>query len=279
MVTASVGVAQLLPDENPAAMLRRSDQALYASKEAGRNCTHWHDGRSLHRATSDRGQEPPHPSRNRRPDSQARRSSDQPPTERVTANSPQYAGRGTRIKDDLLAYPSQECDRTVFFAQVRLCVARWLQTGTGFSVMLVQVDTDDQAVCPPAGPEVESESWTPNHVLAGVLREGDIVGRYRRACYALLLPDTKLAQALIVAHRVRQVVNEFAQASGSDETVWTVGLGLAEVSEGDDAVGLLQRAEAALAAAGRNRVFYHDGRQPSPAESEKGAGLFSGSQC
>jgi diguanylate cyclase len=47
-ITASAGMAELLPDENEEGLVRRADAALYASKAAGRNCGHWHDGRDCH---------------------------------------------------------------------------------------------------------------------------------------------------------------------------------------------------------------------------------------
>jgi len=44
-VTASIGVASLAEgDDSPVRLVRRADEALYKSKEAGRNCGHWHDG-------------------------------------------------------------------------------------------------------------------------------------------------------------------------------------------------------------------------------------------
>jgi diguanylate cyclase len=43
-VTISCGVAQLQPAESVDSVLRRADEALYASKNAGRNCTHLHNG-------------------------------------------------------------------------------------------------------------------------------------------------------------------------------------------------------------------------------------------
>ncbi|MCH8922374.1 MAG: hypothetical protein IIA67_04400, partial [Planctomycetes bacterium] len=39
-----VAVAQT--DEPPTSLLRRADAALYASKEAGRDCAHYHDGQN-----------------------------------------------------------------------------------------------------------------------------------------------------------------------------------------------------------------------------------------
>ncbi len=43
-VTLSVGVAQLLPGESIEDLIRRADEAMYASKAAGRNCGHGHNG-------------------------------------------------------------------------------------------------------------------------------------------------------------------------------------------------------------------------------------------
>jgi len=43
-ITSSIGVAQVNPGDDPILLIRRADDALYKSKEAGRNCGHWHDG-------------------------------------------------------------------------------------------------------------------------------------------------------------------------------------------------------------------------------------------
>jgi diguanylate cyclase len=43
-VTASIGMAQCQPEEDAAGLLRRADESVYASKKAGRNCSHWHNG-------------------------------------------------------------------------------------------------------------------------------------------------------------------------------------------------------------------------------------------
>jgi diguanylate cyclase (GGDEF)-like protein len=47
-VTASAGLAELQVNETIATLLDRADAALYASKAAGRNCHHWHDGHDTH---------------------------------------------------------------------------------------------------------------------------------------------------------------------------------------------------------------------------------------
>ncbi len=51
--TVSVGVAQADRSEDAAGLIGRADEALYASKDNGRNCGHFHDGRSCRRIGTD----------------------------------------------------------------------------------------------------------------------------------------------------------------------------------------------------------------------------------
>jgi diguanylate cyclase len=47
-ITISIGLAERLPLEDGLSLIKRADEALYASKKAGRNCIHWHDGQQSH---------------------------------------------------------------------------------------------------------------------------------------------------------------------------------------------------------------------------------------
>jgi diguanylate cyclase len=54
-VTISVGAARVGAGEASKLLIDRSDAALYASKEGGRNCSHWHDGQGCRRVTATEG--------------------------------------------------------------------------------------------------------------------------------------------------------------------------------------------------------------------------------
>ncbi len=51
-VTISVGAAIISAGDTGKTLIDRSDAALYASKQDGRNCSHWHDGSRCRRITS-----------------------------------------------------------------------------------------------------------------------------------------------------------------------------------------------------------------------------------
>jgi diguanylate cyclase len=48
-ITMSLGVSETRPGDDAAAVIKRADEALYASKRAGRNCGHYYDGSTCQR--------------------------------------------------------------------------------------------------------------------------------------------------------------------------------------------------------------------------------------
>ncbi len=106
---------------------------------------------------------------------------------------------------------------------------------------------------------------TGDDVLAGVaselsssIRVTDFVGRYGGEEFIVVLTRTRLDGALIVAGRLRKIIDEARtrDSDGNDIQV-TVSLGLTEYRQGDDPRSLISRADKALYMAkenGRNRV-------------------------
>lgn len=101
-----------------------------------------------------------------------------------------------------------------------------------------------------------------DRVLAGIgrhigatIRGADTGFRYGGEEFAILLPETHADQALSVAERVRQSIEDSTAANGK---AVTVSAGVSEIRGTDDCDTLLRRTDAAMyeaKRAGRNRVF------------------------
>ena len=90
------------------------------------------------------------------------------------------------------------------------------------------------------------------------LRTLDVLGRMGGEEFAILLPDSGVEGAHVVAERLRESVSASPMYAGDGDIIVTASLGVAALS-GDEALdGLLHRADTALAAAkhgGRNQVI------------------------
>jgi diguanylate cyclase (GGDEF)-like protein len=90
-------------------------------------------------------------------------------------------------------------------------------------------------------------------------REVDLVVRYGGEEFVIVMPRTDLEGAAALAERIRTEVHQQLRL--------TISGGIATALDGDTPELLLARADAALyeaKAAGRNRVFRHDGTQLEP---------------
>lgn len=95
--------------------------------------------------------------------------------------------------------------------------------------------------------------------LDDCVRETDLVARFGGEEFIIILPQTDLAGACILADRVRGLIEETMPI--------TISAGIATVVDGDTPGSLLARADSALysaKSAGRNRVFRHEGTRIEP---------------
>jgi len=110
-----------------------------------------------------------------------------------------------------------------------------------------------------------------DHVLSAItraaqsaLRVSDVLGRLGGEEFAILLPDTDLSGALVLAERVRAAVaacevqsGDSSESAASAPIRVTISLGLAQLRGDEPIESLLKRADRALYAAkdlGRDRV-------------------------
>ena len=89
-------------------------------------------------------------------------------------------------------------------------------------------------------------------------RKSDVVARFGGEEFLLLLPDTQMSEAQVVAERLRQQVEASALSIASHAITATVSIGVAQASSSMNTIfDLIKIADHALYAAkhaGRNRV-------------------------
>jgi diguanylate cyclase (GGDEF)-like protein/PAS domain S-box-containing protein len=88
-------------------------------------------------------------------------------------------------------------------------------------------------------------------------RAVDLIGRYGGEEFILLLPETNLESARLIAERLRNAITKDEYNSDAGSLRITVSVGVAEMSEADTLKTLIDRADTALYQAknaGRNRV-------------------------
>ena len=246
-LTVSIGVAQLASNEHVTRMLARVDQAMYAAKEAGRNRTHWHDGRSIHPVLDESTEQQSAQQVAPRPEASQRQAgiSGETPVELTAALRTTAAQSGEGSVDRA----GFRCDRTAFLWHVRQRIAEWKRGGAAFCVLLAKVE-DNRAAATVQRQDASDEVLSSTcRILDTVVREMDVVGRLERGLFGVLLPRTTLHEGSIVAQRLREIAasGDLPFNSGRLQSTWN--LGVAEVAEGDDPVRLLQRAEATISAA------------------------------
>jgi len=251
-VTISIGAAQVMNEENQEAIVQRADAALYASKEAGRNCAHWHDGQEIVPILDEEAKPAPTPVEPKDP------GLDEPAIE--------------KLADDLPAL----LNRTAFCQHVRSRMAEWKRGGTTLTLVLVEIDHFESLarLHGPAFRDLLASSLA-RVVFAGV-REMDMVARYSTSCLAFLLPNAALFDAMRVADRIREAATQVEISVGGTKAGFTVSIGMIEAGSADDMVQLFRKAEMALDAGhqrGGNCLFHHDGErcQPATALAEIGA--------
>jgi diguanylate cyclase len=228
-ITASFGVAELRNGEDASALYYRADQALAMSARRGRNTVYWHDGKNVGQGLPGAAAEiqtaamplPP-----------------QTPAEKAPQPAPVKAEVCSPAAEDL-GGSYNLANRTMFCNSVRSRVSEWKRGGTPISIVLVKIRPRDKS--PAGGGAVPARMLheAATHIQS-VVREMDLAGYYAQACFSLLIPAVDPVTAENVGGRVEEQLSHLAAKLGGAVDLC---VGTATVSEGDDAVKLLKRAE------------------------------------
>jgi diguanylate cyclase len=257
---ASLGVAEVLAPENADETLKRADTAKCASKEAGGNCVHFHDGNASCRvaaiqdaALASTDCQPPVPGSGREDEKTL-------PAQEAVAPA----------RADAAAEPDLPLDlpgRTRFCQQVRNRMAEWKRGGPGFSIALIEICQFGERADGLGQSTREVASRAAARCLLASIREMDLLGGYTPDCFALMMPTTGLADALRVMDRLSGTLLQDVAAASGAQAEFVLSIGVVQAIYADDATSVLKRAEMALDAAerkGGNRVYCHDGERVAP---------------
>jgi diguanylate cyclase (GGDEF)-like protein len=238
-ITASAGLAELGPGETASEWLKRADAALYAAKQAGRNCAFamrgtvcvpLAGGSALQESMSLDRPAPPRP----------------------------LGEAAAELAADAFA-------DTSFVAGVARGIAQWRCGGETLTVVLVRISRRAADASEPAPLAIDCRQ------LAGEAKRDDLGETALATAWlddglALLLPGIGAAQARPIA---RRLLARLVERADGRQTNADISIGLAEGIEGNDAQRVLERAWLALEAARHagGAIYLHDGVKTAPVKA------------
>jgi diguanylate cyclase len=243
-ITASGGLADFLTGETERELVRRADEALYASKKAGRKCAHYNDGRTNHLV------QPGH-IQSMLPAAAA--------SEKV---GDEWLFDTEGLVDTLQKEPiPQISERPAFFDDLIRRISQWRRGGAPLALLLVQVDAFGRIHSDHGPTAADVVLRVAAQLINALMRDMDHVARLGDDTFALILPGALLNDGLAIGERLRQAVERCRLPRKAGTGWFTVSVGVVEASEGDDLRRILERAREALGNAanqGRNCVIGHD---------------------
>jgi diguanylate cyclase (GGDEF)-like protein len=242
-VTASLGIAQLHPDEMMDAELTRIEEALSAAQNGGGNICYRHDGQGCYPVSSAFHAKESEP----RPESISLasiwRDSTTQPEAKTEANVEASADK--KEGDAMLS------GRSLFAANLNRRLAEWKRGGNTVSVAVMQVDQMLELVSR-FGDQGESFlRQVMGRLLEAATRDMDERCEFEDGLFALLLPATDEANAYAVVDRLRLQIRQCKVRMGNDLWDLTASIGLAHCGVASRVMDIMRSAEAAMQEAAR----------------------------
>jgi diguanylate cyclase (GGDEF)-like protein len=213
-VTASIGLAGVLPGDDPVSLLRRADHALQTSKASGGNCSHMHDGRGFRRVS-------------RRPRSKPRLPVEPPAGERL---HPQL----------LFKLP----DRGRFERVLARHIAESHAQALPLSVLFLEVADIAQVAEDHGRPVSDLVLDEVARRLQNAIRTTDYLFFWDEdGPFAVILPGSTAAEAGRIAARIKASCAEAKVRAGQVAGPVSFRIGFASCQDEDDLASLCERAE------------------------------------
>jgi diguanylate cyclase len=237
-VKASAGLAEFAARDTMETVLERADEALYASKRAGRDCGHQHDGTAFVPFVC--------------------ASPSAPSVPEFKANLPS----ATSLIDTATGLSTRDSLREDL--QRRLAALQ--RDGQPLSVVMVQIDRMGEWLSVDGDDGQSLALRTVSLAMRGVLRTMDHAARFDNDSFAIAVHNANLPLAVEVAQRLKHSLQSARPKLGGQPTPITLSIGVCEAVVGDDPAKLILRAQSAQNTAanlGGNTVAMHDGQRIS----------------
>jgi diguanylate cyclase (GGDEF)-like protein len=228
-----LGFAQLLPGEDSSSLTKRSDAALYSSKEAGRNCVHYHDGLGCRQLGVDHRNE----------------------LDRPVAYESAPLSDNDLYRDETTGLPTQK----VLEEELRRRSAERNRYGVETVVAIVRVDQYESASNSPTRRQ-SSLMATIAQLIGSELRETDLIVRYGADGFAILMPSTTLQGAVFPLRRICTRATNHRDVQ-YPELSYSVSIGVTEVERNETSTDVMRNVRTALQSAveaGGSCVVFHE---------------------
>ena len=226
-ISASVGIAQLRPDEMRGAITDRVRQALEAAQQAGGNVCFRHDGTGCHPVSSVF-------------QTKTDQESDEPLSlAALWRDSSTQATRPERKCENLQTakslclrslaiqrFPADRCSRRISTRRL----SEWKRGGASVSVALIRVDQIEELVRRYGEKGQSFLRQVMGRLMEATTRDMDERCEFEDGLFALILPGTDEANALAVADRMCAQVRQCKVRMGSELWNLTASIGVTHCS-------------------------------------------------
>ena len=231
-VTCSLGVSAFMADDDAARLIRRADDALYVSKNAGRNCGHWNTGvKHVPINASEESQPAP------------------------TATNFDDAEAATSVADAAKPADSTTAPTgTAFVQMLKRRVTESQRFGIPISVMYVRMEEYDVIKRKYGIMIVRQMIDAAAPAFRKVLREMDVIAKLEKGEFVVMLPGSTQPEVLHVIKRMRAAAANCVLPLVDRQLEMSFHYGIAELKANESAQELLARARDAVNAVSNRRA-------------------------
>ena len=218
-VTASIGVAEVGHGDVAERLIRRSDDCVYAAKEAGRNRSYWNDGQECLPVINASGE---------KPETEQKVAPETPETEKSAVQA-----------STLEELPN----RTVFSGELTRRIAESHRFGVSLSIMHIHVK-DYENLVQEYGDAVGQLllDSVAQFIRSTLMRDMDLLGRLRDGHFVVMLPGSSEKEANAVGKRVQEAIANCTIPLGEKKLRLELQLGVTDVYPADDSESMMARA-------------------------------------